>query len=226
MARSPWISDLHWKREGQQSRSRKTQEALLDAAEILFYENGADATSVSDVAKAAGVTVGAVYHHFKDKKALLFALFDRMSTQYADISQEAVDPKRWEGASITDILRGFLEFSLELGRVRPGFKRSGLEAAQIDPALRKHFENLQAKNFRGLHRLLLDRKHEIGHPNPKFATAFVIDQLSSMLRSRNDQLVRKVQLAKCSDEAFVLEALQMAALFLQTKVPETLIATE
>ena len=218
MPRSPWISDLHWKRDGQQPRSQKTQEALLDAAEVLFYESGADATSVVDVAKKAGVSVGAVYHHFRDKKALLYALFERMSKQYETIGRDAVDAERWEGASILDVLRGFLEFSLELGRVRPGFKKSGLEAAQIDPVLRQHFEELQARNFKGLHKLLLTRKGEMAHPNPKFAAAFIIDQLSSMLRSRNDQLIRKTQIAPCTDEKFVSEALHMALLYLQVEV--------
>jgi len=65
-------------RPGRQSRSQKTQESLLDAAEALFCEKGAEATSVADVAARAGSSVGAVYHHFRDKKALLYALFERV----------------------------------------------------------------------------------------------------------------------------------------------------
>ncbi len=214
MPRSPWISDLHWKREGQQSRSQKTQEALLDAAEILFYENGADATSVADVAKKAGVSVGALYHHFRDKKALLYALFDRMSTQYQEIGRAAIDPARWEGASIRDILSGFVEFSLELGHVRPGFKRSGLEAAQDDPALREHFAEIMRDIHQGLNRLLLDRKSEIGHPYPEMATGFVLDQITAMLRSRMDQTIQKAKITKCTDEAFAREAVMMASSYL------------
>ena len=76
MVRSPWISDLHWVRTGRQSRSRKTQESLLDAAEEIFFQKGADATSVADVAARAGCSVGAVYHHFRDKRALLLDLLD------------------------------------------------------------------------------------------------------------------------------------------------------
>ena len=97
MARSRWISDLHWVRSGRQSRSRKTQESLLDAAEEIFFQKGADATSVADVAARAGCSVGAVYHHFRDKKALLYALFDRVTEDLRATTRAAVDPARWEG---------------------------------------------------------------------------------------------------------------------------------
>ena len=78
MARSRWISDLHWVRTGRQSRSQKTQEALLEAAAALFAEKGVEATSVADVAARAGCSVGSVYHHFRDKPALFEAVLARM----------------------------------------------------------------------------------------------------------------------------------------------------
>lgn len=54
-----------------------TRQALLDAAETLFWEQGAARTSVLDIAAGAGVTRGAFYHHFKDKEVLFQALVDR-----------------------------------------------------------------------------------------------------------------------------------------------------
>ncbi|MFT6010928.1 MAG: AcrR family transcriptional regulator, partial [Candidatus Azotimanducaceae bacterium] len=58
MAKNRWISDLHWVRTGQQTRSQKTQALLLDAAATLFAEQGVDATAVVDVARRAGCSVG------------------------------------------------------------------------------------------------------------------------------------------------------------------------
>ncbi len=215
MARSRWISDLHWVRPGQQSRSQRTQEALLEAAEALFAEEGADATSVADVAARAGCSVGAVYHHFRDKKALGYALFERLSERFRATTREAVDPARWEGASIADILRGYLEFSLETGRERPAFKRAGLEATRHDPALRERYAGLRSELDEGLARLLLERRDEIGHPDPVLATAFVLDQLGAMLRTRLDELLLPTQLAQRPDEVFVEEALRSACAYLR-----------
>ncbi len=215
MARSRFISDLHWVREGQQSRSQRTQQALLDAAEVLFAEKGAEATSVADVAAAAGASVGAVYHHFRDKKALLYAVFERMGEQLRATTREAVDPGRWAGASVLDVLEGYLEFSLETGRNRPASKGAGLEAARQDPMLNDRMRELYTEMNDELMKLLLARREEVGHPDPELALAFVFDQLSAMLKARLAEPQGPPQLAARSDEVFVREALDSAARYLR-----------
>lgn len=55
----------------------ETREALLDAAEAMFFEKGVSGTSLTDIAKAAGLTRGAIYWHFADKAALFEAMQDR-----------------------------------------------------------------------------------------------------------------------------------------------------
>jgi TetR/AcrR family acrAB operon transcriptional repressor len=54
-----------------------TREQLLDAAEQVFRDHGVTKTSLTEVAKAAGVTRGAVYWHFKDKADLFAAMCER-----------------------------------------------------------------------------------------------------------------------------------------------------
>ncbi|MEM7018818.1 MAG: TetR/AcrR family transcriptional regulator [Pseudomonadota bacterium] len=222
MAKSRWISDLQWVRTGQQSRSQKTQELLLDAAEVLFSEQGVDATSVADVAARAKCSVGAVYHHFKDKKTLLYAIFERMSERYQATTRDAVDPERWDGASITDILQGYLEFSLEAGRNRPVFKQAGIEASRNDPKLRENLLALYAEANEGITKLLLARRDEIGHPAPELAIDFVLDQLGSMIKTRLDELILPTQLAKSSDAEFIRESLRSVCGYLQVKRPAEL----
>ena len=219
MPKSRFISDLHWVREGQQTRSQKTQEALLDAAEALFSEQGADATSVADVAKRAGCSVGAVYHHFRDKKALLYALFDRMSEYKSATAREALDPKRWEGASVADILHAYLEFSLATARERPAFKRAGLEASRNDPALLKHLADLHRDTNKGLTKLLLARKTEIGHQDPQLAIGFVLDQLGSMMKTRLDNILMPTELSSTADEQFIAETMRSVCTYLQVAMP-------
>lgn len=220
MTRSRWISDLHWVRTGRQTRSQRTQEALLEAAEALVAEKGADATSVADVAARAGCSVGAVYHHFRDKKALLYALFERMSEQYRATIRDAVDPARWEGAKVADILEGYLEFALETGRERPAGKAAGLEASRSDPALRERYAELRTEVHEALSALLLARRGEMGHPDPALATAFVLDQLAAMIQARLEEPLFLSPLARRSDEAFVREALRSACAYLEVEPPE------
>ena len=56
-----------------------TRNSLLDAAERVFYEKGVSRASLSDIARAAGATRGAIYWHFKDKVALFNAMMDRVT---------------------------------------------------------------------------------------------------------------------------------------------------
>ena len=219
MSPEKWTSDLHWVRPSQQTRSQRTQEALLDAAEALFAENGIEATSVADVAERAGASIGAVYHHFRDKKALLYALYDRLAQSFEATSREVVDPARWEGASIGAIFEGYIALALKSERARPGFKRVGLEASRNDPALRDHFDKLRAELNRGLTDLLLARSEEIGHEEPKVAIAFALDQLGAMLRTRIDGTPAGTQLGRRSDKVFAREALRSVCGYLQVDPP-------
>ncbi len=63
----------------QAERRATTRGAILTAADRLFAEAGFAATSVDDIAKAAGVAKGAVYHHFPSKEAVFEAVFEAAS---------------------------------------------------------------------------------------------------------------------------------------------------
>lgn len=58
----------------QQSRAIRTREKLMVALERLLRRQEFEMISVQDIAKEAGVAVGSVYSHFKDKTAFLEAL--------------------------------------------------------------------------------------------------------------------------------------------------------
>ena len=60
----------------QAERRDATRKAILSAAKDLFGREGFAGTSVDDIAAAAGVAKGAVYHHFPTKEAVFEAVFD------------------------------------------------------------------------------------------------------------------------------------------------------
>ncbi len=61
-------------RRSQSDRTAATRGALIAAARALFAERGYAAVSTPELAAAAGVTRGALYHQFDDKKALFLAV--------------------------------------------------------------------------------------------------------------------------------------------------------
>ncbi|MBX9603884.1 MAG: TetR/AcrR family transcriptional regulator [Bryobacteraceae bacterium] len=214
MNKDRWISALHWRRDSQQTRSQKTQTALLDAAEALIVEKGLDGTSVTDVAQRAGSSVGAVYHHFKDKKALYYAVFHRMTEALADLNRQAADPARWEGASVRDLLEGYIDLRFHQSRAGGNSKRATALVMADDPELKAHMAEIKREGNLALLRLILARCSEIAHPDPQFAAAFVIDQLSAMFYARSDPYQIKSAIAACDDETFKDQALKWAEVVL------------
>jgi len=61
----------------QEERSERSRQHILDAALKLFSHRGYGATSVRDIAEAARLSKGNVYHHFPDKETIFRALLDR-----------------------------------------------------------------------------------------------------------------------------------------------------
>ena len=57
----------------------QTKKQIMDAAVTLFSSKGYEKTSLSDVARAAGVTRGAIYWHFENKGELLIELLQAIA---------------------------------------------------------------------------------------------------------------------------------------------------
>ncbi|MEW8507242.1 MAG: helix-turn-helix domain-containing protein [Candidatus Thiodiazotropha sp.] len=68
----------------QEERRAETRARLLDAARALFVEHGFAETGTPQLVHRAGVTRGALYHHFEDKRDLFYALARRESQSVAD----------------------------------------------------------------------------------------------------------------------------------------------
>ena len=99
-----------------QERSTRTQAAILNAAREMMSEGGIESLTISGVAARVGLTKGAFYARFRNKDALLHALFE----ETYEINQEAIDDLisrvRDAHASLTEIITTFVPPALELVR--------------------------------------------------------------------------------------------------------------
>jgi AcrR family transcriptional regulator len=78
------------------AQGRATRGQLIEVATRLFAEHGYEGTSVEAVLAAAGVSRGALYHHFNGKEALfeavVSAITDRVTAELTEVISECTDP--------------------------------------------------------------------------------------------------------------------------------------
>jgi AcrR family transcriptional regulator len=114
-----------------------TRQALLHAARALFGEQGYAETSLDDVAHAAEVTKGALYHHYKGKQELFGAVYEQVKREVSERAATAfLEPDPWE-----DLCAG-CEALLD-AHLDPSVRRILLHDAQavLDADTIRHVEN-------------------------------------------------------------------------------------
>jgi AcrR family transcriptional regulator len=92
---------------------QETRAKLMAAGRKAFAEVGYADASMDDFTAEAGLTRGALYHHFGDKKGLFQAVISQIDTEMAErLRHRAVQaPSRWEGFVEEGI--GYIEMALE-----------------------------------------------------------------------------------------------------------------
>ncbi|WP_024875612.1 TetR/AcrR family transcriptional regulator [Saccharomonospora piscinae] len=73
------------------ARAAARREAVTAAAARLFAERGYENTSVTDLARAAGLSSGSVFYHFPDKRAVFRSLFERDLPQCRELVERSLD---------------------------------------------------------------------------------------------------------------------------------------
>lgn len=103
--------------------SLETKNNILASAQRLFSRRGFERTSLSDIAKYAGVTRGAIYWHFENKEELLVSMLEHLENEKFSIEllHDACDPnqrdplsklKSWLNTTVLDENTKFINSAL------------------------------------------------------------------------------------------------------------------
>jgi AcrR family transcriptional regulator len=100
-------------RRTQAERRAATRRALLDAARSLFAEKGYHGTAAEEIVQRAGLTRGALYHHFEGKKDLFRAVVDEMESEIDEEIEAAERAQSGLPEAVTAGYRAFLDAVLD-----------------------------------------------------------------------------------------------------------------
>jgi len=99
-------------------RTEATRGALLAAARSLFVDKGYADTSTPEIVAAAGITRGALYHHFEDKRALFRAVLEEEARAVADEIERAAPATRSPRKALIAGSEAYLDAMTVAGRTR------------------------------------------------------------------------------------------------------------
>ena len=98
-----------------QHRSLMRVISILDAAELLLTEMTPEKLQVLDIAREANVTVGTLYHFFKDKQAILACLVGRTTNELKFVISSAPEDVR---STSVGLLRWYFQQSVQVAKRR------------------------------------------------------------------------------------------------------------
>lgn len=96
-----------------EEHAEATRQAILSAAQKLFTAKGYDAAAIDEIAAAARVTSGALYHHFANKREIMRAVFESLEAELKDRITAASARAKSAVEALRLTLRAFLDACLE-----------------------------------------------------------------------------------------------------------------
>ena len=160
----------------QQARGLASMNRMLEATQELLEEVHFDDLTVQDVVRRAGTSIGSFYSRFRSKDGLLECLRERYESERREAVEALLaDPAR-RGRAIGERVGALLACIARHDRERRGLFRT-LRLRQLLGHDRMDEEALEEHEAmcRACYGFLLERREEIGHPDPETAVpvAFV-----------------------------------------------------
>jgi TetR/AcrR family transcriptional regulator, transcriptional repressor for nem operon len=122
-----------------------TRQAILSAAFQEFYRNGFQGGSVNKIVEAAGITKGALFHHFPGKRELAFAVIDEiiepvLRQRWLDQLADSSDPIM----SMQQTIRHLVKNDIQSGHWLQGCPLNNLaqEMSPLDEGFRERIDGL------------------------------------------------------------------------------------
>jgi len=156
-----------------QERSRRSYQALIEAAEAMFAAHGYDAVGTPEIAQKAGVSVGTFYRYFDDKHEVYLEISRRMMAEAYSSTIEGLTPARFIGLERHETIAETIALLFDHVLSRPELSRTFMEMSLRDAEvgeIRRAFEQVSCQKLTALISAICPRNVV---PDPE-ATAYVV----------------------------------------------------
>ena len=170
--------------EPQQTRSRETLERIVEAAEDLLTDRRFDEVTVDDIVARADASKGSFYSRFADKESLLRYLNDVHFEKVLADWGRFLEPSRWDGVPLRDVVRGLVRRVVRLYRTERHLWRAFSFHARLtsDTEVTAKARRLNRYVTNRIVDLLLERGDAIGHRDPRAAIRFGMVTIAAVAR--------------------------------------------
>lgn len=167
-----------------QARSRETLRRLLDAAEIVLAKYGPEGATLPRIAKQARLSPASVYRRFRDKEALMRAVFRRFGERSSAAVAAQFDPEAVRAIGLVPFSRMVVQGMVDGFRANAALSRAAMQYAERHPTLDfvRKVKASEARSFEQMVRTFLIWRQEIDHRDPEYAVRFAFLVVATVLR--------------------------------------------
>lgn len=167
-----------------QKRSRESLRRMLDAAEVVLARYGLQGATLPRIAARAGVSPANVYRRFRDKDALMAAVFERLTERSSSAATAQLDPEMVRPIGLVQFSRNVIEGMIRNFRADAGLSRAAIQYSE------QHWEvnfvrkarASEAQSFQRMVDTFLIWRDQIKHPEPERAIRFAFVMVALALR--------------------------------------------
>ena len=209
------LEDNDWVAPPRQTRSRASMEKVLRAATTLFTEQGFEETSLADIARASGVSIGSIYNRFAHKQAILLAIMEGYRRVRFEQITEMGRPERWVGKRAEDIVAFHMEIIFGAFRQDGGVLRLMERQRIVNPVIYDQVHRGNALVVSTIARLLEPHAARLAHRDVEGAVRYLHNTIRSAVVWGEIPLTRRPDAPlQAASDAFKREALRMSLAYL------------
>ena len=157
---------------------------MLDAAEVVLAKYGLQGATLPRIAARAGISPTNVYRRFRDKDALMAAVFQRLTERSSSATTAQFDAEAVRPVDLEQFSRNVIEGMIRNLRADAGLSRACVQYSE------QHWEAdfvrkarvSEAQSFQTMVNTFMMWRDQIKHPDPERAIRFAFVMVALALR--------------------------------------------